>query len=154
MGRWAYVTLLCGTLDILYAFTASAALKGRDPIAVLQGVATGPFGDAAASWGLGGAALGALTHYAIMAAMVAVGFALYARKPFTTMPWWLAGSIYGLALWFVMYGLVLPTRFGAPFPNPDPLALVVWGLPHWLCVAWPLAWLAGRASPNRSRAIS
>jgi len=34
-----------------------------------------------------------------------------------------AGALYGLGLWLVMYGLVLPLRFGAPFPSQDPIAI-------------------------------
>lgn len=153
MRKFLLATVLCGTLDIAYAFVASALMSGRDPATVLRSVATGPFGDAAAGWGAGGVLLGALTHYGIMAAMAAAGLALFARRPLREWPWWMAGALYGIVLWLVMYGLVLPLRFGAPFPNPDPFEALVWGLPHVLCVGWPLALIA-RRPPTRSPVTS
>jgi len=35
----------------------------------------------------------------------------------------LAALAYGVILWLVMYGLVLPWRFGMPFPSPKPAAI-------------------------------
>lgn len=154
LRRIGFATLLCGSLDIVYAFVASWVLKGKTPVEVLQGVATGPFGSEAAEWGAAGAMLGAVTHYAIMAVMVAVGLVLLAPRCIAGMPRWLVATAYGVVLYLVMYGIVLPLRFGAPFPNPDPLAVIVWALPHWLCVAWPLAWIAARRSVSRSPALS
>lgn len=154
LRRIGLATLICGSLDIIYAFVASGLLKGKTPLEVLQGVATGPFGSDATGWGVTGALLGALTHYSIMAVMVAVGFALLSPRRFTRLLRWSVATTYGLALYLVMYGIVLPLRFGAPFPNPDTFALVVWALPHWLCVAWPLAWMATKGAATRSPATS
>ena len=148
---WALATAVCGGFDLLYAFIASQLLSGTGPGAVLRGVAVGPFGAAAASWGAGGALLGALTHFAIMGAMVAAGLPLLARAPLAALAWWKTGLLYGLVLYLIMYGAVLPLRFGTPFPNPDRVKLFVWLLPHVLCVGWPLALIAqGRQfSPAR-----
>src|SRR5262245_23248477 len=100
---WA--TLVAGTLDILSAFVFAGAVVG-----VLQTVASGPFGNAVAE-GPAGALLGLLTHFAIMAVMVAVYFAAAARIPLLTRQWVLAGLLYGVVLWLVMYWIVLPLRF-------------------------------------------
>ncbi|HNJ46861.1 MAG TPA: hypothetical protein PK479_00390, partial [Novosphingobium sp.] len=51
---------------------------------------------------------------------------------------WKAGTLYGIALYAVMYGLVLPTRFGVPFPNPDRIKLALGLLPHVLLVGVPM----------------
>ena len=142
MKQWAVATALCGCLDILYAFVASALQSGRGPGEVLRGVATGPFGDAAASWGATGALLGALTHFTIMGVMVAAGLALLTRPPLAGLAWWKTGALYGIALYLVMYGVVIPLRFGAPFPDPDKLKLLIWFLPHIMLVGWPLALIA------------
>ena len=45
-------TLIAGTLDILAA-TAMSLLNGRDPMAMLRSVASGPF-PGASGWGTGG----------------------------------------------------------------------------------------------------
>jgi hypothetical protein len=139
---WALATALCGSLDLLYAFIAAAIVQGRGPADLLRGVAAGPFGDAAATWGATGSLLGILTHFAIMGAMVAVGLTLLSRPPLSELAWWKTGALYGIVLYFVMYGGVLPLRFGVPFPNPDKLKLAVWFAPHILCVGWPLALIA------------
>ena len=151
---WAFATALCGSLDLLYAFVASALLSGSGPGEVLRGVAAGPFGDAAASWGMAGALLGALTHFTIMGVIVAVGLAVLSRPPLAELAWWKTGLLYGLVVYLVMYGAVLPLRFGAPFPNPDRLKLFIWLLPHVLCVGWPLALIATRRPFNSVRRSS
>lgn len=108
--------LAAGTLDITYACVASA-FRGRMPLTLLQSVASGWQGPAAYSGGTASAVLGLATHYGIMLAMVAT-FAL-ARLRIAALherPWW-AGSIYGLCLYGVMYGIVLPLRFPEVFPR-------------------------------------
>lgn len=140
--KWALATAFCGILDILYAFAASSLFSGRGPSAVLRSVAAGPFGDTAAGWGLSGALLGALTHFAIVGVMVAVGLAVLTKPPLSYIAWWTIGTLYGIVLYLVMYGLVLPVRFGAPFPDPDKIHAAIWFAPHILCVGWPLSLIA------------
>lgn len=74
-------TLVAGTLDILSAFVF-AGIAGIGPVAVLNYVASGPFGDAALH-GAGWAAVGLLTHYAIMACMVTAYMIAAARLPWS-----------------------------------------------------------------------
>ena len=143
---WPIATAMCGALDLLYAFVASALMSGKSPGDVLRGVAAGPFGDAATNWGTNGALLGALTHFTIMGVIVAVGLAVLARPSFAELAWWKTGLLFGLVAYLVMYGAVLPLRFGTPFPNPDRLKLFIWLLPHVLCVGWPLALIARRSA--------
>lgn len=139
--------LLCGALDILYA-TAATALRGGEVATMLRGVASGPFGPAATNWGAGGAVLGLLVHFAIMAAMTAVALVLFRRTPLADANPWLAGTLYGLVLYLVMYGVVLPARFGAPFPDPDKLKLAVGLIPHVLLVGIPMALILRRPRPQ------
>jgi hypothetical protein len=136
---------LCGTLDILYASVWSV-LAGSDPGTMLRGVAKGPFGDGAAGWGLGGALAGLGTHYAIMGAMVAFWFAAVRRAPALREPWWLTGTLYGFILYLVMNALVLPLRFGAPFPPADLVKGAVALFPHIFFIGLPLAWLTRKAA--------
>ena len=100
----ALATLVAGTLDILSAFVWSGAVVG-----VLQTVASGPLGDAIAQ-SPAGAPLGLLVHFAIMAAMVAVYVLAARRLPALNRYWWIAGPLYGVALWIVMYWIVMPLR--------------------------------------------
>lgn len=133
---------LCGTLDIAYA-AGWSVLAGGSVGGMLRGIAKGPFGDAAAGWGIGGALAGLATHFAIMAAMVWAYFAAARRSPeLARWPWWVTGTLYGLLLYLVMNAAVLPLRFGAPFPPADPAQGAIALLPHILLVGWPIAWLA------------
>ena len=139
--------LLCGTLDILYAMAATA-LRGGEVATMLRGVASGPFGSAATNWGIGGAVAGLIVHFAIMAAMTAVALVLFRQTPLADANPWLAGTLYGLALYCVMYGIVLPARFGAPFPDPDKLKLAVGLLPHVFLVGIPMAFILRKPSAH------
>lgn len=146
-------TALCGGLDIAYA-TVFTLARGGDVGAMLRGVASGPFGDAARDWGAAGAALGLAVHFAIMAAMCAAGLAMLSREPFRNIAAWKTGTLYGLVLYLVMYGLVLPWRFGAPFPQPDRIEAAMAVFPHIFLVGIPLAFFAGGSPFSRKRAIS
>lgn len=135
-----FAWLLCGSLDIAYAAVWSV-LAGSNPGKMLRGVAKGPFGDGAGDWGLGGALLGLVTHFAIMGAMVAFWFVAVRRVPALRQPWWLTGTVYGFGLYLAMNALVLPLRFGAPFPPADLVKGLVALAPHIVFIGLPLAWL-------------
>lgn len=138
-----FAWLLCGTLDIAYAAVWSV-LAGSDPGRMLRGVAKGPFGDGAGDWGVGGALAGLATHFAIMGAMVGFWFFAVRRIPALRHPWWLTGTLYGFGLYLVMNAIVLPLRFGAPFPPADLVRGLVALFPHIVFIGLPLAWLTGK----------
>ena len=140
---WLRAWLLCGVLDALYA-TAVSLLRGGTAAGVWLGVATGPLGDSAADWGLPGVFAGIAVHFALMAGMIAGGLWLARHTPLGDVAPWKAGTVYGLALYCVMYGLVLPLRFGANFPDPDKLKLAIGLFPHIFLVGIPLFYLFRR----------
>lgn len=112
----AVATLVAGTLDILSAFVF-AGLAGMGPLAVLVFVASGPFG-AAPTPTAGWAIAGLLVHYAIMACMVAAYMIAARRLPALTRQPVLAGLLYGLLLWGIMYWIVRPLRWpDMPLPH-------------------------------------
>lgn len=132
---------LCGTLDIVYA-AVSSVVQGGTVSSMLHAVASGPFGDGAQRWGIGGDIAGLATHYAIMGAMVAAWFFVARRwAALTEWPWWLTGTLYGLLLYIIMNVVVLPWRFGSPFPPSDLVKGAIALFPHIFFVGWPLAWL-------------
>ena len=137
------IWLLCGTFDALYA-AALTALRGGDVPRMWRGVAAGPFGDGANDWGAGGILAGLLVHLALMAVMVGAGLWLARHTPLGQVAPWKAGTLYGLALYCVLYGLVLPLRFGAPFPDPDKLRLALDLFPHIFLVGLPMFYLFRR----------
>ncbi|MGK6356026.1 hypothetical protein ACMGDH_12490 [Sphingomonas sp. DT-207] len=120
-GRILTATLTAGTLDIAWA-AADTLLAGRPVAGMLRAVASGPF-PGASQWGAAGAATGLLVHFVIMAAMAAIFMLAHARLASVRAHPLLAGAAYGVGLWLVMYGLVLPLRFGAPFPSSEPVEI-------------------------------
>ena len=134
----AWATLIAGTLDILSAFVWSGAVIG-----VLRTVASGPFGDAIAE-GPAGVPLGLLTHFAIMTVMV-TAYVLAARRiPALNRYWPIAGLLYGLVLWFVMYWIVMPLRWESYQTPREALAIAKQLISHCLLVGLPIAWITAR----------
>ena len=116
LSRLWMAALAGGTLDIVYACVVSY-FRGRMPIAVLQSVASGWLGSAAYTGGMATALLGLVTHYGILFVMAAVfGLARARWTPLRQRPYTF-GPLYGLGLYAVMYGIVLPLRFPGIFPR-------------------------------------
>lgn len=135
-------TLVAGTLDILSAFVF-AGISGVGPVDVLKFVASGPFGDGARE-GNGGAFVGLLVHFGIMACMAGAYMAVAQRVPALLRHPVLAGLAYGLLLWLVMYWVVKPLRWpDAPLPHTlYEIANALFS--HCLLVGLPIALIAAR----------
>lgn len=134
-------TLIAGTLDILAAIGLTL-FYGRDPMAMLRYVASGPF-PPATEMGAPGSLLGLVVHFVLMAIMVII-FVLAAsrlrqlwEKPI------LWGVLYGLATYVVMNWIVVPLRFQAPLP-PSTRAIVTQLFCHIVLVGIPVALVTAR----------
>ena len=150
MGSWfARLWLLCGTLDALYATVLFAIAHQGGIAGVWLGVASGPFGDGAQQWGAAGVLAGLAVHFTIMAAMVGVGLWLARKTMLGEVAPWKAGTLFGLIAYGVIYGFVLPARFGVPFPNPDKVKLALGLFPHIAFVGLPIFY-AVRKMPQPS----
>lgn len=141
----ALATLLAGTLDIAMAAIDTAA-KGKAVDAMLRAVASGPF-PAAREWGMQGAVLGLAVHFTLMTIMAAIFFLAWRYIRMVRDHPLIAGALYGVALWLTMYGLVLPLRFGAPFPTAAPAELAKQLFAHVVLVGLVFGWVAWRPSP-------
>lgn len=146
-------TLVAGTLDIFSAFLF-AGIAGMSASSVLQFVASGPFGDVAKgppSWLW--AIVGLAVHFAIMACMAAAYMLAAQRTPMLIRWPLLAGLMYGLLLWVVMYWIVRPIRWPELW-LPDMYATksvgeIVWNIgnqlfSHCILVGQPIAIIAAR----------
>lgn len=134
-------TLVCGTLDILFAVILTL-LRGREPMAMLRFVASGPFAQAT-DWGVAGSVLGLLVHFTLMAVMVAI-FVIAARnRPALLDKPLLSGVVYGLITYVVMNLLVVPLRFPAAWP-PPPLSIATQLFAHIMLVGVPTAFISRR----------
>lgn len=147
MGRTiAIATLVAGTLDILAA-TILSLIFGRDPAAMLRGVASGPFPQAT-EWGAAGSWLGLLTHFTLMAIMVSIFVLLARRRPALLDRPVRAGIGYGLVTYVAMNLIVVPLRFGT-FP-PKPLSIATQLFCHIVLVGIPIALIAARTMKVRA----
>ena len=134
-----------GLVDFLYASGLQLS-RGRAFEKLWQGVASGWIGKAAGEGGWATAVLGIATHFGI-AIVMAAAYALAAtrvailyRRPV------LSGVVYGFILYAVMYGIVLPARFGRPPLKWDGLISVMDIAAH-IGVAVVLAFVLSRPRP-------
>ena len=134
-------TLICGTLDILWAVILTI-WRGRQIAGMLRFVASGPFPDAT-DWGSGGAILGLITHFTLMATMVTVFVLAVRSKPALLDRPWLSGLVYGLITYVVMNLIVVPLRFHTPLP-PSALSISTQLFAHIVLVGWPTAFVSRR----------
>lgn len=148
---FALALFVCGTLDIVWA-AGTTMIEKSSVMAMLRGIASGPFGDGVNDWGPGTPMVGIIVHFAIMAVMVAVYAALIRRPALARVPWWLLGLGYGALLYVVMYRIAMPLRWPEIHPLRYPGA-IAWTLaPHLICVGLPLAWIyrGGTKAPRKS----
>jgi len=142
LRRTALATAVAGTLDIGFAAINTAA-AGKPVTGMLRGVASGPFPDAV-HWGAAGALTGLAVHFTIMAVMAAVFVVAHDRIAWVHRNTLLAAALYGVVLWLVMYGVVLPQRFGAHFPTTKPIELAKQLFAHIGLVGLPIGLAARR----------
>ena len=137
----AVATAVSGTLDILFAMILTVFF-GRDVGNMLRYVGSGPFPQAT-DMGAGGAILGLVVHFALMAIMAAVYVLAARRMPALVEKPIQLGVLYGLATYVVMNWLVVPTRFGTPLP-PSPLSMATQLFAHIVLVGIPIALITAR----------
>lgn len=107
-----------GALDLVYA-TLAGASQGRSFQRVWQGVAGGWIGPESFKLGWASTALGLVTHFGIAVAMAGAFALAGARAPVLYRRPLLSSAGYGLLLYAVMYGVVLPLRWPQAFPEWD-----------------------------------
>jgi hypothetical protein len=141
-------TLVAGALDILFAICLTLYF-GREPMAMLRYVASGPF-PAATDWGAPGSMLGLATHFTLMAIMVTAFVLVAQQRPALLekpIQW---GLVYGLITYVAMNLVVVPLRFGNWPPTPRSVATQLFA--HIVLVGIPTALIAARYL--RPRAIA
>ncbi|MCX8474187.1 MAG: hypothetical protein MT490_00185 [Sphingomonas sp.] len=144
----AAATLVAGTLDIASAIVTTL-VRGKSVMRMLQGVASGPFGEWPLAAGWLGAAVGLAVHFAIMAAMAAAFVIAAPLLPRLHALRLLYGAAYGALLYLVMYWVVLPLRWPSAGGAGGGIVSVLLPLAiHVLLVGIPIAWIA--ASRQRS----
>jgi hypothetical protein len=137
----AIATAISGTLDILFAMILTV-LFDREIGNMLRYVASGPF-PAATDMGAGGAILGLVVHFALMAVMAAVFMLIVREGPRLIESPILTGIGYGLVTYVVMNLIAVPLRFGAQLP-PKPISIATQLFAHICLVGIPMALIAAR----------
>ena len=137
----ALVTLISGTLDILFAMILTV-IYGREIPNMLRYVASGPF-PAATDMGASGAVLGLLVHFALMAIMASAFMVLVRWRPALLETPWRTALAFGVITYFAMNWLVVPLRFGTALP-PKPISIATQLFAHIVLVGIPFAFVARR----------
>lgn len=134
----------CGVLDITAAFV-TWGIKGISPVIILQGIASGLLGQRAFGGGWPTATLGAACHFFIAFSAATVFYVASRRLGFLTRHAVPSGVLYGVAVYIVMYWIVMPlSRFqSAPFSLSRALVAIV---THMICVGLPIALVVRRYS--------
>lgn len=143
-------TIVAGTLDIASAILFGTVLSGVPPIAIVQSVAAGPFGDGMYHAALAGVVAGLAVHYAIMAVMVSAFLAMSIRFPRIDHHPVRAGIGYGFLLYLFMYWIVLPYRWPSAFPQTAWWQIGNALFSHIICVGIPIAWIIAHRAENPS----
>jgi uncharacterized membrane protein (DUF485 family) len=101
--------LLAGVLDLAYAYTHFMVLLHREPLGIVQGIASGLIGGKAASdGGVATAALGVALEFVLTLIMAAVYIIPSQWIADLRRYWWVFGPCYGVIVMMVMYYVVLP----------------------------------------------
>ena len=142
--------LLAGVGDIAFAFVVSW-LRGVGPVRVLQSVAGGLLGRAAAEGGMATAALGAVLHFLIAFVWAAVYWLASRRLTFLVQRPIVCGLLYGAFVYVFMYFVVLPLS-AIYFPlNRTPSSILLNSAGHMLLVGLPIALAAAKFTNTTGR---
>jgi hypothetical protein len=129
--------LIAGILDIISAFVL-AYPKGVRPVRVLQGVAAGLLGrESAMQGGLATATLGLAIHFFIAFVAASVFYLASCKIVWLTRQAVISGLLYGIAIYLVMYWIVMPLAYPGVHPSisRDVTAVCV----HMFLIGLPIA---------------
>jgi len=135
--------LIAGILDITSAFVI-AGIKGTGSIRMLQGIASGLLGQRSFEGGMASAGLGLAIHFLLAFTAAAVFYAASQKLSSLTQHVVVSGLLYGIAVYIVMYWMVVPLAF----PNArhsmsrDVTAVII----HIVLIGLPIALVVRRFS--------
>ena len=110
--------LLAGVFD----FCVACAESGLPPMTIGKAVARGWFGKAAMHGGADVALIGIASHFGIMLCFAAAYVLVSVRAPILRRLFFVAGPVYGAAIFFFMRYVVMPLS-AAGFAMPKPPVL-------------------------------
>lgn len=134
--------LWCGVLDITAAFV-TWGMRGVSSARVLQSIARGLLGPATFKGGMPAAMLGLALHFFIAFSAAAVYWFASRRMPVLASRPVPFGVLYGIAVYGVMYWIVMPLS-AAPPSRAAFSATAIAIVTHIFCVGLPIAWATHR----------
>ena len=134
--------LLAGILDITAAFINYSVSTGKNPVRVLQFIASGVFGKAAFSGEATMALWGFLFHMLIAMVFAVLFFLVCLKISWLPENRWTAGIVYGIVVWSIMNLLVVPLSNTPPIPFHPAKALLAVGI-LMVCVGLPVSFIVG-----------
>ncbi len=139
-----------GVLDLLDAFLFFG-YRGVPPVRILQAIASGLVGpQAAVDGGLATAVFGLLLHFLIALIIVLVFYLVSRKAPVLTRHPLVAGALYGIAVYFVMTLVVVPSSaIHAVRALPSTPVLINGLFIHILGVGIPAALFSRAAVPTQ-----
>jgi hypothetical protein len=129
---------VAATCDIVYAILRNGGY-GRDPVWVLQSVASGLLGKAAFESGVPGAVLGLVCHYSILVVAALTYYLASRRHPVLATRPLACGALFGVGVYLFMNFVVLPLSAFPFSPSYPPLKLLEGFASHALLVGIPIA---------------
>jgi ACR3 family arsenite efflux pump ArsB len=141
--------LVVGALDITSAFVI-ATIKGTGSIRMLQGIASGLLGRRSLEGGLPTAGMGLAIHFFIALVVVLVFYVASCKINFLTEQPVLAGLLYGIAVYLVMYWIVVPLAIpiARHSISRDVTAIII----HMVLIGLPTALVVSHFSKQSSSA--
>jgi hypothetical protein len=125
----------------VFDFCVACVESGLQPVTIGKAVARGWFGKAAMHGGDDVALIGIASHFAIMLAFAAAFVLVSLRAPILRRLFFVAGPLYGAAIFFFMRYVVLPLS-AAGFSMPKPPVLYFEFTGHVLLVGLVIAGVA------------
>jgi hypothetical protein len=119
--------LIAGAANLVYAVIAFG-LTGVPAMRLLQGIASGLFGEAAYSGGVPAAICGGVLHFAMSIAMAGAYVAASLRFPVLLRQPMLCGAVYGVALFVLMHYVVVPLSAAVPLEAETARTVSTWAL--------------------------
>ncbi len=149
--------LIAGTLDITAACIDVGINFDKDPVWLLQNVASSLLGPRSYELGLATAALGLLMHFTVAFSWTTIFYLLSRRFPLLVRHPVVSALVYGILVFLVMYRVVIPltiqlkslyltTAFNHNWPKLRWSQLFV----HFICIGLPIALVVRRFTPELS----
>ncbi|AHF16987.1 hypothetical protein [Niabella soli] len=135
--------ILAGTLDISAAFLHFYIVTGRNPLFVLQYIASGLAGKSAFESQAPMYLLGLLLHYCIAILFTLFFFFIYPKVGLLHKNKWITAVLYGSFVWCVMNLVIVPLSQIGTFPS-KPSSIATSLLILILCIGLPLSVAANR----------